>query len=164
MEQALIADAGHRAAGVAAQVLGPFHVARLYLGVQVFHELLGVNLRQRQVDNALNAERQAQDQGHRHQRHKERRTVDELLLQLLVERPSALLQPVQVGSLGLGHQRRVNHRRVGRQRVSLQRVGRQPRSLFGLVLLSGRHDIETQHQGDDHDESSYPYCQSFHVH
>ena len=66
MQQPLIADACHRPAGVAAQRLGALHVVGLHLLLHVGQQLLGVHLCQRQVDDALNAERQTQHQHYRH--------------------------------------------------------------------------------------------------
>ena len=73
------------ASGVAALRLGTFHVATHDLRIEVFHEFLGVDLRKTEIDDALNAKGQAQNQCQGHQRHEPCVTLDKLCLQGLVE-------------------------------------------------------------------------------
>ena len=84
VHQPLVADARHGAARVAAELLGAFDVALVDLRVDVLHQPLRIDFRQRQVGDAFNAKGQAEHQCQRYERHKQRRAVDEHFLQAVV--------------------------------------------------------------------------------
>ena len=85
MQQGLIADAGHRTTGVAAERLGAFDVVGLQTLVDVSHEATAVDLREREINDALDAKRQTQHQGEGYERHEACRAFEELALELLVQ-------------------------------------------------------------------------------
>ena len=85
VQQSLITDGSHRAACIATEVLSPFRIVLLQLGIHITHQFLGIHLRQRQIDDALNAESQSQYQRKSHQRHKSCRALNKLPFQLFVE-------------------------------------------------------------------------------
>lgn len=105
--KALVADGSHGAARGAAQVFGPLDVAGLDKPADILHETLGIDFRERQVDDALYAKGKANDKGKGHQRHKPGTAFDKLHLKLLVQ-PSALfghdLLHIGVGQRGVADQ------------------------------------------------------------
>ena len=118
-QQALIADRRHRSACVAALRLGALYVTRLNLRVYLAHELLCVYLRHAQIDDALDAERQAQHESQRHERHERGVALDKLLLKYLMQAAARVLR-------SFGYLHRHYSRRVG-------------------VLLNGGHGSLSRH-------------------
>ena len=81
----MIADGRHWTTRVAAYVLGSLDVGTLNLRANGVHEFLGVDLRQREIDDALYAEGKSDDKGKGHQRHEAGTALDEFRLQLFVK-------------------------------------------------------------------------------
>ena len=57
MHQPLIAHASYRTSGVSAKGLCSFYIIGLQVFLDIFHQLSGFNLRERQVDDTLDTER-----------------------------------------------------------------------------------------------------------
>ena len=112
VQQTLIADTGHGAASLSAEVFSPLHVVRLQLGINVLHQFLGIHLRECQIDDALNTESQTYHQGKSHQRHKPGGTLDEFRFQQFVQSPT--LCRIRTFQIGINER----HCRVGSKRIA----------------------------------------------
>ena len=139
VQQSLIADAGHGSARIATEVFGTLHVALFQTGIDVLHQLLRIDFRQRQVDQSLNTKRQTQYQRQGHQRHETCRAFHELTFQLLMQATASFLN-ITVHAFQVGSNQR--HGRVCRQRVLVHQCHR----VLGFPDAILRHSRNTHHQ------------------
>ena len=85
MHQTLVADRSHRSAGIPAERLSPFHISSRHFLVDILHQLLGVDFRKTQIDDALDTESHTHDEGDGNERHKSRITLYKLCLKSLMK-------------------------------------------------------------------------------
>ena len=85
MHQTLVADRSHRSACIPAERLSPFHISSHHFLVDILHQLLGVDFRKTQINDALDTESHTHDEGDGNERHKSRITLYKLCLKSLMK-------------------------------------------------------------------------------
>ena len=85
MQQTLITHRGHWSSRILTELFSPLHIVCFQLCLNVVYQFVSLDLRQSQVDDALDTEGQSQHQCQSHQRHEAHVTIDELGLQLLMQ-------------------------------------------------------------------------------
>ena len=119
-DETLGEDAGHRTAGVLAELFGTFNVTTLHLLFDTGEKFLGVAVSHGQINDSLNGDGHTEEEDDQHDAHEGRTTVDELFLDGLTEGHRAF-SGGEIGSGGLN---------------SLSFHGFRSNSLFGCFWLS----------------------------